>query len=93
MRWIVVLLSVIALGLQYRLWIGPGSWADIAALQRQLGEQQQQNQRLIERNQLLEADIRDLKVGTQGVEEQARSDLALIGQNETFYMLVSRPER
>ena len=88
MRWFLSLLVVILLGLQYRLWIGQGSFAEVSSLQRQLEEQQQANQMLRDRNAVLEADVKALKKGLEGVEERARTDLGLIKKDETFYLLV-----
>jgi cell division protein FtsB len=88
MRWILILLLIMLAGLQYRLWIGQGSWADVAALERDLVEQKSLNKRLNERNEVLEKEIRDLKTGLSGVEERARSELGLIKKDETFYLIV-----
>lgn len=88
MRWILILLLIMLAGLQYRLWIAQGSWADVAALERDLEEQKILNARLNERNEVLEKEIRDLKTGLSGVEERARSELGLIKEGETFYLIV-----
>jgi cell division protein FtsB len=88
MRWILILLFIMFAALQYRLWIAPGSWADVAALERDLAEQKQVNERLRNRNGVLEKEIRDLKTGLSGVEERARSELGLIKKDETFYLIV-----
>jgi len=88
MRWILILLLIMLAGLQYRLWIAQGSWADVATLERDLEEQKILNARLNERNEVLEKEIRDLKTGLSGVEERARSELGLIKEGETFYLIV-----
>ncbi len=88
MRWILTLLLIMLAGLQYRLWIGQGSWAEIVALERDLVEQLAQNERLRDRNEVLEKEIKDLKIGLSGVEERARRDLGLIKKGETFYLMV-----
>ena len=88
MRWILILLLMVFIGLQYRLWIGPGSWAEITSLEAQIEQQQSENQRLQNRNAVLEQDVFDLKNGLQAVEERARTELGLIKQGETFYLLV-----
>ncbi|MGH8179800.1 MAG: septum formation initiator family protein, partial [Steroidobacteraceae bacterium] len=36
----------------------------------------------------LEAEVQDLKSGTAAIDELARSDLGMIGPNETFYQVV-----
>lgn len=88
MRWILILLLIMLAALQYRLWIGQGSWADVAALERDLTELHVLNERLRKRNQVLEREIKDLKTGLSGVEERARSELGLIKKGETLYLIV-----
>lgn len=88
MRWILTLLIVIFIALQYRLWFGQGSWEQIISLERELEEQDLINQRLRDRNEVLENEVRDLKSGLESVEERARSELGLIKDGETFYLLI-----
>ena len=87
MRWIILLLLLCFVGLQYRLWIGDGSWEQITSLQRDIEKQQATNERQKSRNRILENDVRDLKSGLGSVEERARSELGLIKEGETFYIL------
>jgi cell division protein FtsB len=42
----------------------------------------------VARNSRLAAEVQDLKSGTAAIEERARSDLGMIGPNETFYQVV-----
>ena len=84
----MIFLLLVLLGLQYRLWFNQGSFAHVFALQRELTTQQAVNERLRERNSLLETEVRDLKKGDEAVEERARSELGLIKKGETFYLLV-----
>jgi cell division protein FtsB len=46
------------------------------------------NEELLKRNELLDADVNDLKVGWEGIEERARNELGMIRENETFFRLV-----
>ena len=87
-----MLLLLFFTGLQYRLWIGPGSWAQVVALQREIAQQMTINDRLQGRNQVLENEVRDLKNGMDSVEERARSEFGLIKQGETFYLLVDKEQ-
>ncbi|ARN72751.1 cell division protein FtsB [Oceanicoccus sagamiensis] len=93
MRWILTLLVVILIGLQYRLWFGQGSWEQIVSLERELEQQHLVNQRLRDRNQVLENEVRDLKNGLESVEERARSELGLIKEGETFYLLIDKEKK
>ena len=90
MRCILSLLVIILIGLQYRLWFGQGSWEQIVSLQRQIEGQGLFNQRLQDRNQVLEKEVRDLKSGLESVEERARTELGLIKEGETFYLLIDQ---
>jgi cell division protein FtsB len=48
----------------------------------------------VERNKQLVAEVADLKAGLAAIEERARSELGMIGRNETFYQVVpNRPLR
>jgi cell division protein FtsB len=87
MRWILILLLMFLAGLQYRLWIGAGSWEQITQLERNIEQQAGINQHLRDRNRVLENEVRDLKNGLESVEERARSELGLIKEGETFYLL------
>ncbi len=85
-----MILVIILIGLQYRLWFGQGSWEQIVSLQRELDQQHLFNQRLRDRNQVVENEVRDLKSGLESVEERARTELGLIKDGETFYLLIDQ---
>ncbi|TVZ39808.1 cell division protein FtsB [Alteromonadaceae bacterium 2753L.S.0a.02] len=88
MKWLVAVLLVLLAVFQYRLWIGEGSIADVVRLQREIARQQAENERLRERNKLLAAEVEALKNGYDAVEERARSEMGMIKEGETFYMIV-----
>ncbi|MGD8177040.1 cell division protein FtsB [Marinimicrobium sp. ARAG 43.8] len=88
MKWLLVFLLVLFTGLQYRLWVAEGSWADVARLDRDIEKQSAENERLIERNRRLAIDVEELKSGLDSVEERARENLGMVGDGETFYMVV-----
>ena len=90
MRWLNILLVVMVVGLQYRLWVGPGSWAQIALLEREIKQQREQNDHLVARNQMLGGEVLSLKSGNEAIEEHARSDLGMIKRGETFYLVVDQ---
>ena len=54
MRWILVFLVIVLIVLQTRLWLGQGSWEQIVSLQREIEQQTLINERLTERNNVLE---------------------------------------
>jgi cell division protein FtsB len=88
MRWLNICLLLLLAGLQYRLWAGPGSWAQVATLGRDIEQQREHNDHLINRNQLLEGEVLSLKTGYEAIEERARDELGMIRQGETFYLIV-----
>ena len=85
--WLFVMLVLVLAGLQYRLWVGEGSLAQVAELQRQIDEQKGENERLLERNRILEAEVLELKKGMETVEERARHELGMVKEGETLYQL------
>jgi cell division protein FtsB len=83
-RWpLLVLIALLAL-LQYPLWFGKGGWLRAWDLERQLAAQRELNQKLERRNGALDAEVRDLKTGTEAIEERARYELGLVKQDEVF---------
>ncbi|MDF1644430.1 MAG: septum formation initiator family protein [Pseudomonadales bacterium] len=82
-RWILLLMLV---GLQYRLWVGAGSVADVKRLQQQVVQQQQDNDQKIQRNQKLVNEVLELRQGASTAEQFAREELGMIKKNETFYL-------
>lgn len=85
MRMIVVFLVVALLGLQYKLWVGDGSVGQWLLLEKKLATQDEDNTKLIARNHAVEADIAELKSGDQALEEQARFELGMVKEGESYY--------
>lgn len=88
MKILAAALAVVLILLQYRLWIANDGVRGVQRLEREVAAQKAQNARLTERNSRLEAQVQDLKSGTAAIEELARSDLGMIGPDETFYQVV-----
>jgi len=57
-------------------------------LEVELEAQRSDNEGLEARNKLVEIEVLDLKNGLEAVEERARSELGMIEQGETFYMIL-----
>ena len=68
----VILLVLVAL--QYRLWVGEGSFAEVVTLKRQLAAQRAELADLYERNATLQAEVDDLKDGLAAIEARARDE-------------------
>ncbi|MFA6970514.1 MAG: cell division protein FtsB [Gallionella sp.] len=88
MRIITLILIVLLLLLQYPLWLGRGGWLKVRDLHRQIEVQQQINQKTQARNGLLDAEVRDLKQGTEAIEERARSELGMVKSDEVFFQIL-----
>jgi cell division protein FtsB len=91
MRWIPLILTALIALLQYPLWFGKGGWLKVWDLNNQLTTQQDTNQKLRERNAALDAEVRDLKQGTDAIEERARTEFGMVKRNETFYQVIGAP--
>lgn len=85
--WLFLLLIVLLAGLQYRLWWGDDGMQQTALLKQQISIQQQENKKLLERNRQLEAEVIELKKGTETIEEKARHDLGMVKDGETLYIV------
>ncbi|HUW53213.1 MAG TPA: septum formation initiator family protein [Rhodanobacter sp.] len=91
LRWIALVLLLLLIGLQIKLWSGNGSMREVDALRVSVKKQADENDKLVKRNQALGADVLDLKHGEQAVEARARTELGLIKPGETFYQVDDQP--
>jgi len=87
-KWLPIVLVCLLGLLQYRLWFGKNSIPDYLKREQEVLVQSKQNANLAQRNALLKADINDLKIGLEAIEERARNELGLIKQGETFYRIL-----
>ncbi|WP_343841043.1 cell division protein FtsB [Bowmanella denitrificans] len=88
MKWISLVLVTLLGMLQYRLWFGKHSIPDYWQMKEEAQQMAMQNAKLVQRNNLLKADIQDLKLGLEAIEERARNELGLIKEGETFYRIL-----
>jgi cell division protein FtsB len=84
----LVILGAVALTLQGQLWFSDSGFAKTRNLRHAVAEQRDQNSLLRERNQALDAEVVNLKQSLEAAEERARTDLGMIGPDETFYQVV-----
>ncbi len=87
-RLLFTVLLVMFFVLQYRLWVGQGSRAEVYRLERQIERQQARLADMRERNEKLRAEVESLKNGLEAVEARARLDLGMIKDGETFYQVI-----
>ena len=76
--------------LQYQLWFGFNGLNDYFMHSEHAQRLEDTNNKLRKRNQVLAADVSDLNMGLEGVEERARNELGLIKQGETFFRIVPK---
>lgn len=88
MRVLTLALAALIALIQYPLWLGKGSWFRVWEVDQQIRAQRDTNRQLQARNNALEAEVRDLKVGLDAIEERARSELGMIKQDEIFFQLL-----
>ena len=88
MRILIAILLVVFILLQYRLWVGKGSLAEVSNLKQEIGQLEKELLKLRERNRVLQAEVKDLRSGESAIEELARSELGMIKKGEIFYQVI-----
>jgi cell division protein FtsB len=88
MRILIGILLLAIVLFQYRLWVGEGSLAEVSALRGEIASQRAELARMLARNEVLEAEVRDLRDGLEALEERARSELGMIKRGELFLQLI-----
>ena len=89
MRWLLIVLGSIGCLLQAELWLKDDGFRKTRELRNAVAEHRALNESLKTRNAALDAEVINLKQGLEAAEERARTDLGLIGVDETFYQVVS----
>jgi cell division protein FtsB len=84
----LIILAIAALAMQGQLWLSEDGFRKTRHLRDAVQKQHAQNLYLRDRNTSLEAEVINLKEGRAAAEERARTDLGMIGKNETFYQVV-----
>ena len=87
-RWVYTVLVALTVALQYRLWVGEGSYAEVRHLQQEIANKKADLKRMEKENQELRAEIEDLKKGLEAIQERARSELGMIKEGETYFQIV-----
>ncbi len=82
------MLGIAGLGLQAELWLSDDGYRKTLKLRDAVVEQRALNETLRDRNAALDAEVINLKQGRDAAEERARTDLGMIGEQETFYQVV-----
>ena len=80
---------LLLLFLQVRFWQELG---EVRTLRELVDEQSEENEALRARNEALAAEVIDLREGLEAIEERARSELGLVGEDEEFILIVDPEE-
>ena len=86
-RLLIPVLIVLFVVLQYKLWVGEGSLAEVATLERDIEAQQQTIEEMKKHNLAMQAEIDSFKRDQEAVEERARSDLGMIREGEIYFQI------
>ena len=86
-------LAVLAV-LLFRFWFSESGWFAVRDLEANVEAQMRQTADLAQRNRVLAAEVMTMKEGNEIVESRARTDLGMVAEGETFYVVVdpSEPE-
>ncbi|RUO44224.1 cell division protein FtsB [Aliidiomarina taiwanensis] len=90
MRFLTLCMLCIFILLQYRIWFGQSGVSEYRELRSEIQRQSDSNAALKQRNQLIYADIRDLREARDAVEERARNELGMVKADETFFRLIAK---
>ena len=88
LKLVIAMLLTLLVTLQAQLWLGDRGMRGVYRLEASVAAQIEENARLEARNRRLAVEVHDLKEGLEAVEERARTDLGMIGRDETFYQIV-----
>ncbi len=90
MKLLAAVLGALIVLIQYPLWIGKGGWLRAWQVEAALSGQKAKNTTLEARNTALAAEVRDLKQGSEAIEERARRELGMTREDEIFFQYVDR---
>ena len=88
MRYLIFVITISILSLQYKLWLGDGSILAWKAVQVKIADQKTINNILKSENRDIDNNIYALKHIPDAIEEEARQDFGMIKNNETYYHFI-----
>jgi cell division protein FtsB len=89
---VMIFLAIVLVLLQYRLWLSHDGVPSLIRLHTTVEKQRRDNSTLAERNQVLAAEVQDLKSGLDALEERARSELGMVKPGETFFQVIEESD-
>ena len=87
MRILTLILIIIFILLQMDIWFKEDGKKRTEELNQMINTQQQENKEMMIRNSELEQEIKDLKDGTEALEEKARTEMGMIKEGEELYLI------
>jgi cell division protein FtsB len=87
MKVLAGILAGLILAIQVPLWLGKGGWMRVWDVDQQLAAQNAKNEGLEMRNAALAAEVKDLKQGSDAIEERARYELGMVKNDEVFFQV------
>ncbi|MEH6449101.1 MAG: septum formation initiator family protein [Oleispira sp.] len=93
-KWILSLSIpiLLILILQYRFWFDDTGVVASWQLQEQMTALDQDIAAQQVRNDWMKAEVDDLRLSDDLIEEKAREDLGFIGKDESFYLILDKPK-
>ena len=88
MKLLVSAMAIIALVLGYRAWFSDAGFFALARMEQRVEEQQQATANIEAGNAELTREVMGLKHTTLAVESRARTDLGMIKEGESFFLVV-----
>ena len=89
MRALLIILALVVIALQYRLWFADDGIIHAIRLKNAIHTQQTKNEDIIKHNASLIEEINSLKKGGDAIENRARNDLGMVKKGEVFYQVVN----
>ncbi len=88
-NWQLMLIFLFAAAnLQYSFWYGDNSVSSLKQKHQLIATEKDANEKLIEVNNVLKAEVIDLRDGSETMEERARRELGLVKSDENFYRII-----
>ena len=88
MKIIALVLLGLLIWLQYKIWLLDGGIPEVIQLEQEVEQVEIEVKQLRERNQSLDAEVKDLKKGLDAIEERARSEMGMIKEGEIYYQVI-----
>ena len=88
MKIIALVLLGLLIWLQYKIWLLDGGIPEVVQLEQEVEQIKIEVKQLRERNQSLDAEVKDLKKGLDAIEERARSEMGMIKEGEIYYQVI-----